>query len=88
MTENLLDIVCGWLKSHGFDGLYNEGHCTCHVDDLMPCCKPSTLCQAGYQIRCFECSNDCCEANAGGYDYIISGNRTCRNFKEGGSRHD
>lgn len=81
MNENLREIACDWLKCCGFDGLYNDvGSCACSVDDLMPCCEPSPSCQAGYLIRCCECSNGDCDANAAGYDYIISEAKTCEGF--------
>lgn len=88
MTETLREIACDWLKCCGFDGLFNEGNCACSVDYLMPCAEPSTSCQAGYLIRCCECANADCEANAAGYDFIISDSKTCENFEKGGSHDD
>jgi len=35
--KTVRDIVAGWLKSQGYDGLCDPGICGCHLDDLMPC---------------------------------------------------
>ena len=48
----VLEIVAEWLKEHGYDGLYQEGECSCLLDDLFPCggeyCHD---CLAGYQSK-------------------------------------
>ena len=42
----LREIVRDWLKTHGCDGLYYEGECSCDIDDLMPCGQPCLDCVA------------------------------------------
>ena len=42
-------ITLQYLKTNGFDGLYNPGLCACKCDDLMPCDQPSIdECHPGY----------------------------------------
>ena len=49
----LRDIVSDWLKSHGYDGLFNgDGNCACLLSDLFPCGDPRDDCEAGYRVPC------------------------------------
>jgi hypothetical protein len=50
MTVN--EIVQEYLKSNGYDGLYNED-CGCKIDDLCPCGIEGVWdCKAGYVRKC------------------------------------
>ncbi len=51
---NVKEIVIEYLKSHGYDGLYDGYDCGCKVDDLMPCDSCPDLCEAGY-LRAPDC---------------------------------
>jgi hypothetical protein len=43
------ELVADWLKTHGYDGLWDEANeCACLLDDLMPCDSVGA-CQAGYR---------------------------------------
>ena len=46
------EIVAGYLKANGYDGLWNEwGECGCTVDALIPCIGDSCDdCRAGYKV--------------------------------------
>lgn len=56
----LSQIVEDWLKSNGYDGLFNaDVHCGCKLDDLMPCGEPTSDCQAGYLVNNPGCSEGC-----------------------------
>lgn len=48
-TWDVADIVADWLKTHGYDGLYDdEGDgCGCRLGDLMPCGECNCACLAG-----------------------------------------
>lgn len=54
MAENptVKEIVAGFLKANGYDGLFDLcGECACELDDLMPCDEPNGRCTAGYKFR-------------------------------------
>jgi hypothetical protein len=48
---NLRGIIADWLRTHGYDGLYDDdGECACRLNDLIPCgdanptyCKPGVI---------------------------------------------
>ena len=42
---DIQDIVEIWLRENGFDGLCRDG-CGCGLEDLMPCCEPSSACES------------------------------------------
>lgn len=50
----LADIIIGWLREHGYEGLYNvDGSCGCKLGDLMPCDQPDrTGCRPGFLLPC------------------------------------
>ena len=53
MTVDCIDIVLGYLKENGYDGLFNDSHeCACVLDDLVPCCESIGDCQPGYKVPC------------------------------------
>ena len=58
--ENVLEIVRGWLKEHGYDGLCRD-ECGCGLDDLAPCdCAPYGDCKPAYKKPCTNCGQcDC-----------------------------
>lgn len=59
----VLDIVDKYLRTHGYDGLYNDlGDCACTVGELEPCGEMSSACAPGHQVPC-----DC-----GDHDYHIA----------------
>lgn len=43
------DIVTDYLKTNGYDGLYNEDECGCLLDDLAPCWDCTFDCRPGYK---------------------------------------
>ncbi len=48
MTRNVQTIVAEYLKTHGYDGLYDGDDCGCEVDNLFPCgleCNPYPYCK-------------------------------------------
>lgn len=53
---NVKEILVRWLKSHGYDGLYNEECASegCSTDNLVPCldcfldCVPAVKCYPGF----------------------------------------
>lgn len=48
---SIRDIVREYLKTNGYDGLYNPETCACEVDALMPCDEPSMgECSPGYKV--------------------------------------
>lgn len=58
-TMTLIQIVRKYLKTNGYDGLYNsDGQCGCKLSDLMPCDNPGKGCKPGYLAPC-----DCGEHN-------------------------
>lgn len=49
---NTNEIIKDWLKSHGYDGLYNEEfECGCGLNDLGPCEVIGSKCVAGYRWK-------------------------------------
>jgi len=46
------EIVELYLKSNGYDGLFNPGECGCLINDLVPCGQISEDCEAGYKGPC------------------------------------
>ena len=57
--SDVVEMVNVFLKSNGYDGLYNEnGECACLVDDLNPGCCLSYECEAGYKAPCPGCCGD------------------------------
>lgn len=55
---DLLTIVMMYLKNNGYEGLYQEGHCSCILKDLMPCGEPCIDCQPGYQFSSATCEGN------------------------------
>jgi hypothetical protein len=57
---NIIPLI-EYLKSNGYDGLYNdEGFCACELNDLAPCEDLSFMeCKPGYKVPCIksECEN-------------------------------
>ena len=50
---NVAEIVDGYLKAHGFDGLYNgDAECACKAGNIAPCDYLSGACEAGYLAPC------------------------------------
>lgn len=47
----LKEIVAEYLKTNGYDGLFN-GDCACLVDDLLPCEHQCDDCIPGYKVPC------------------------------------
>jgi len=56
---NVKDIVREYLKANGYDGLWNEWDCGCHLGDLFPCTDMMGHCEPGYKTE--GCSEDCGE---------------------------
>ena len=73
VDEIVADFLPGWLKGHGYDGLWSEvGECGCKLDDLRPCCSDSIdECQAGYLGRCADDDENKCEGCACGGSWHI-----------------
>lgn len=49
------DMVEHYLRSHGYEGLYNEAGsdgCGCRIDDLIPCGEVATECLPGMLAPC------------------------------------
>jgi hypothetical protein len=73
----------GWLKAHGFDGLYTndvgDEPCWCEIDALCPCGGEGALdCIQGYRHelkdgQCDDCSKHCCPNESA--DFIICGRK-------------
>jgi hypothetical protein len=58
-------IIIEWLKSNGYDGLFNRrGECGCDIEDLCPCYASIDECEPGYKGRCTDGAEDMCEACA------------------------
>lgn len=67
---NVLEIVRQYLKTNGYDGLYNEdGQCACLLTDLHPCGDYNDIseCSPGYKRVCDgkNCNVDVCEPERG-----------------------
>lgn len=45
----VIDMVTDYLKSNGFDGLYNDDVCGCKIGDLVPCNSDFSGCKPGYE---------------------------------------
>ena len=55
-------IVSDYLRSSGFDGLFNEeGPCGCGLDNLAPCECICLDCEPAYKQKCLgnECKSRC-----------------------------
>lgn len=61
----LRELTADWLKSHGYEGLFDPDECACEVSDLMPCDEPNPKCEPGIKTKC-----DC-----GEHDFHIEGRR-------------
>ena len=44
-------ILIGWLKEHGYDGLCGC-ECGCGLDDLWPCNDYAAECMPAYKVSC------------------------------------
>lgn len=55
---DLRALVRTSLEQHGYDGLFHDAECCCHVGDLMCCDSPSPECQPGYKVPC-GCGEGC-----------------------------
>ncbi len=44
MPKTVGDILAGYLRANGFDGLSDGDECGCRFDDLFPCCGPQDRC--------------------------------------------
>mgnify|MGYP001564129518 CR=1 FL=1 len=61
-------IIKEWLKTNGFDGLYNRKRCSCIKEQLtlnktLKECNHSMWCMPGYLIdksQCSKCKKDDC----------------------------
>lgn len=50
---DLKRIAEAYLKTNGYDGLYNDLiACGCEISDLMCCNEPSNNCQPGFKQKC------------------------------------
>lgn len=45
-------IVREYLEANGFEGLFNDTECACHLGDLFPCDGPCDECEPGYKSAC------------------------------------
>ena len=62
------EIIRDWLRSHGYDGLYQEdGECGCLLSDPYPCGEGMGDCKAGVLGKC---NAETC-ANGGGCNWHI-----------------
>jgi hypothetical protein len=58
MPMTVKDIVKEYLIANGYDGLVTDlEECACDVSDLIPCCEPCELCQAGHKVPC-DCGEE------------------------------
>lgn len=51
-------IIERWLKENGFDGLYQQGECSCLAGNLVPCMEDSFGCDPGVKMPC-DCGEGC-----------------------------
>ena len=50
---NVARIISEYLKTNGYDGLYNlDGGCACEIGDLAPCECLNLDCKAGIKEPC------------------------------------
>ena len=71
------EIVRGWLRERGYDGLANPDiDCACLLGDLMPCGGRVGGCRPGYRVACdrTECPF--------GYEFCVALERTGRCTRE------
>ena len=53
--NDVKQIIEDYLKSQGYDGLYNsDGECGCEMSDLFPCDESPVNCIPGYKSQCDE----------------------------------
>ncbi len=64
---NVLEMVGGWLREYGYDGLFNAGECACLLGDLAPCDQILNDCEAGYRVE--GCTGNC--ASPGDCDWHV-----------------
>jgi hypothetical protein len=56
---NVREILVGWLKEHGYDGIFSpDGGCSCSVDDMPLCDLAMDGCRPGYKVKC-RCGVGC-----------------------------
>ena len=54
---NVLDIIVGFLKANGYDGLTRTDYaCRCLVDSIAACGAVSAHCVPAYRWKCDGCS--------------------------------
>ena len=65
---NVKEIVAGWLKANGYDGLCNTDiPCGCLLGDLAPCGEMHESCQAGFRRNISEHAS--CDCDGSGTDH-------------------
>lgn len=51
-NKEVLNILKGYLKENGYDGLYHsELECGCFIDDLIPCNSYFGECRPGFKQK-------------------------------------
>ena len=66
MSKTVKEIVTCWLKDNGYDGLFNDYGCGCHLSDFAPCDEMSQGCEAAYKFECSRCELfETCEKSYG-----------------------
>ena len=45
------EIIKQYLETHGYDGLFCAGECSCRGDDMCPCSENPLDCEPGYLRR-------------------------------------
>jgi hypothetical protein len=56
--KSVMDILYEYLNTHGYDGLFYPGECSCLKEDLILCESDPRACIPGYKVEC-RCGEGC-----------------------------